>query len=94
MGLGKTLHDAPQTTACLVNRLYAYASGHTPTKGEGEWIKYLQDNFAADGYRVPDLMRRIATSDAFYRVSAPAAGNTPTQADSGSDQSSAKEGKS
>jgi hypothetical protein len=93
-GLGKTLHDAPATTACLVNRLYAYAAGRSPAKGEAEWIKYLQDRFAADGYRVPDLMRRIATSEAFYKVSAPARTDAPTQADLNSGQPAIKENKS
>jgi hypothetical protein len=67
--LGQALHDNPATTACLVGRLYAYASGRQPEKGEADWIRYLNVKFAADGYRVPDLMRRIVTSDAFYRIS-------------------------
>lgn len=70
-GLGKAMHDHAQATACMVNRLYSYASGHPAAKGEAEWIKYLQQQFATDGYRVPALMRRIATSDAFYRISTP-----------------------
>jgi len=68
--LGKALHDNPATTSCLVDRLYSYAAGRAPEKGEAEWMKYLNAKFAADGYRVPDLMRRIVLSDAFYRVSA------------------------
>jgi hypothetical protein len=31
-------------------------------------MSYLNAKFAADGYRVPDLMRRIVTSEAFYRI--------------------------
>jgi hypothetical protein len=69
--LGKALHDNPATPSCLVNRLYAYAAGRQAAKGEAEWIHYLDTSFAADGYRLPDLMRRIATSDAFYRITAP-----------------------
>jgi hypothetical protein len=93
-GLGQALHDAPAATACLVNRIYAYATGHSPTKGEAEWVKYLRDSFAADGYRLPDLMRRIATSDAFYRISTPASPNGPTQARSVPGAASIKDGKS
>ena len=37
-GLGKAVHDHPATTACLVNRLYAYAVGRTPTKSETQWL--------------------------------------------------------
>ena len=69
--LGKALHDDPATPSCLVNRLYAYAAGRPATKGEAEWIKYLSTSFATDGYRLPDLMRRIVTSEAFYRISVP-----------------------
>ena len=92
VGLGKTLHDSPAATACLVNRIYGYASGHLPAKGEVEWIKYLQDRFAADGYRVPDLMRRIAISDAFYKITIPP--NSPTQANSGAGKAPSMERKS
>jgi len=69
--LGHVLHDNPATPACLVGRLYAYAAGRPAAKGEADWIKYLNANFAANGYRLPDLMRTIVTSDAFYRISAP-----------------------
>jgi hypothetical protein len=67
-GLGRAVHDNPATAACLLNRVYSYASGHLPAKGESDWIRYLSKEFAANGYRVPDLMRVIATSDAFYRA--------------------------
>ena len=67
-GLGTTVHDHPATPGCLVNRLYSYALGRPPAKGEAEFVKYLEKGFAADGYRMTDLLRRIATSDAFYRV--------------------------
>ena len=68
-GLGKVLHDNPATTSCLVGRLFSYAAGRQPEKGEAEWMKFLNADFAANGYRLPDLMRTIVTSDAFYRIS-------------------------
>jgi hypothetical protein len=89
-GLGKTLHDDPAATACLVNRLYGYGAGRTPVTGEAEWMKYLLARFAAEGYRLPDLLRTIVTSDAFYRISAPAKPDGTTQAES----ASSREGKS
>ena len=67
--LGKALHDDPATPACLVTDIYRYASGHDPAPGEKDWMNYLQKQFAADGYRLPDLLRRIAVSDDFYRIS-------------------------
>jgi hypothetical protein len=69
--LGKALHDNPTTPACLVSRVYAYAAGRPTAKGEADWLKYLNTSFAAGGYKLPDLMRRIVTSDAFYRITAP-----------------------
>jgi hypothetical protein len=93
-GLGKTLHDSPAATACMVNRLYGYAAGHAPEKGEADWMTWLRDGFAADGYRVPALMRRIATSDAFYKISAPVKTNSSTQADSDTVRAAPKEGRS
>jgi hypothetical protein len=82
-GLGKAMHDNPATPACLVSRLYSYGAGRAPAKDEFSYIRYLGKQFASDGYRVPDLMRRIATSDALYRTAAPesaAAGAPPTVA--------------
>jgi hypothetical protein len=71
-GLGRALHDNPATGACLVRRLYSYATGRVPARHDMPWIRYLEGTFVADGYRVPGLMRRIATSENFYRVGPPA----------------------
>ncbi|HCX14855.1 MAG TPA: hypothetical protein DGZ24_06015 [Rhodospirillaceae bacterium] len=66
--LGQVIADHPATTDCLVNRVYAYAAGRAPAKGEEVWMKYLKDTFIEKGHRFPDLMRTIVTSAAFYRV--------------------------
>lgn len=73
-GLGRALHDDPVASACLVNSVYRYAVGRTIAPGERDWMKWLAKAFAEDGYRLPDLMRRIALSRAFYAVSAPPQG--------------------
>ncbi len=79
-GLGKAVHDHPATAACLVNRLYAYAVGRAPTKSETEWLRSdLQKAFAADGYRLQSLMRRIATNDVFFRVVTPDSESKPVK---------------
>jgi hypothetical protein len=70
-GLAKAVAESPAAPACLVNRLSSYALGRNPTAGETEWVKYLEQDFASSGYRVPDLMREIAASDAFYRAAKP-----------------------
>ena len=67
--LGKVLHDDPAATACLVRRLTEYGLGRAPAKGEADWMNFLDQTFAANGYKLPALLRRIATSDAFYAVS-------------------------
>ncbi|MCA0199392.1 MAG: DUF1592 domain-containing protein [Proteobacteria bacterium] len=74
--LGLALHDNTSATACLVDRLSSYALGRKPAKGETPWVEKLKADFAAGGYVVPDLMKRIATSPEFYRTVPPAATQT------------------
>ena len=69
--LGKDLHDDPALPKCLVQRLYAYAVGGVADDAK-VMLPYLDNRFAHDGYRVPQLMRAIALSPAFVEVSAPA----------------------
>jgi hypothetical protein len=66
--LGQAIHDNPSATACLANSLYRYAAGRDFDPSEREWQKWLGQQFAQNGYRFPDLMKTIATSDAFYAV--------------------------
>ncbi len=66
-GLGKALHDSPNTVSCLVSRIYAYATGKEIERDERKWLKEVRKNFQEDGYRLKALLRRIATSDMFYR---------------------------
>jgi hypothetical protein len=68
VGLGKAIHDDPATASCLVNKVFAYASGRTAVKSEREWMTYMVKRFADEGYRLPSLLRNVATSDAFYRI--------------------------
>ncbi len=70
-GLGQALHDNPQASACVVNRLFEYSSGHPATKDDTELMKYLQQQFVASGYKIPAIMRTIVTTPAFYRISTP-----------------------
>jgi hypothetical protein len=66
-GLGAALRANPATSACLVNRLYAYASGRA-LAAKDPWASYLEESFADDGFRVKSLLRRIAVSKALYTV--------------------------
>ncbi len=71
--LGKVLASMPAATACVTNRMLGYALGRAPDR---EQIASLEKSFATTGYRIPALMRLIATSESFTRVKPEAA---PTQ---------------
>lgn len=75
---GERLRNHPQVAACLVSRVYAYGTGAAPKKGDRAWLGYMTEQFAQAQYRVPELFRKIATSEALYRVEQP----TPAIADS------------
>lgn len=66
-GLGQAMHDNPKTTSCLTQRLTSYALGRTLKSGDDVWLSYINTQFAANGYRVKDLLRTIALSNAFYQ---------------------------
>jgi hypothetical protein len=93
IGFTKAVHDHPAVPSCLVNRLYSFGTGRPATKDEAEWLNYQVKQFAASGYKVPELMRRIADSKAFYRISTPgteANNGTLSMAGTGSQTEAAK----
>jgi hypothetical protein len=67
-GLGQALHDHPALPGCLVNRIYAYATGGPVGARDRGVIDELTRHFAAAHYRFPDLLRGIATSESFVTV--------------------------
>lgn len=67
-GLGRALHDHPAVPSCLVRRVYAYASGGRLRRNDDPVLKHFNETFAAQGFRVPELMRAIAVSDAIGKV--------------------------
>jgi hypothetical protein len=66
--LGKALRDNPQTSECLVQKLYEASVGHEAAE-EGPYLEYLYQAFENHGFRLPDLMRAMAVSKTFYAVS-------------------------
>jgi hypothetical protein len=70
--LGAVVRDNPAVTSCVVERLTAYAMARQLTRGDREFVDYLEETFADDDYRFSDLLRRVALSDALYTVSRPA----------------------
>ena len=67
--LGRVVHDSPAATQCLVQRLASYALGKPAASAGADLLPALVAGFVRDGYQIPDLLRRIATSDEFSRVS-------------------------
>jgi hypothetical protein len=82
-GLAQAMHDSAKPSSCFVTKIFAYGTGHMPSKGEGEWMKFLQAEFKTNGYRVPQLLRQIVTSEAFYRVTPSPSPSAPPQTDAG-----------
>lgn len=67
-GLSEAVHDHPQVPACLVKRVYAWATGGPTQPSDKPMLEWLGGQFAAGGYRLPDLMRTVALSSAFVTV--------------------------
>lgn len=78
VGLGRAVHDSPSIPECLVTRLYSYATGRERSTSDARITMYLERSFKADGYRWPELLRRLATSDDFYRPPARQIAAIPT----------------
>ncbi len=70
-GLGQALHDHPALPSCLVRRMYSYGTGGPLSRADNPAVTALSTAFAQSGYKVPDLMRMIATSEAFLEVVEP-----------------------
>lgn len=73
-GLSRLLHDGPEAPSCLVRRVYEYGAGRSIGDDDGQWLEAASGQFVSDGYRLPALMRRISTSEAFSSVAASSAG--------------------
>ncbi|MEC3948849.1 DUF1592 domain-containing protein [Sphingobium sp. HWE2-09] len=66
--LGQALRDNPKVKSCLVETAFRYAVGRQLTPSDDSMLSRLNARFATSGYRVPDLIRAIATSPDYYRV--------------------------
>lgn len=67
-GLSTALRDHPQLGACFVKRIYGWATGGPTEPADKPMLDWLGAEFAADGYRLPDLLRTVAESSAFATV--------------------------
>jgi hypothetical protein len=68
VGLAAALHDHPALTSCLVKRIYSYATGGPIASDSQPVLSYLNQRFAEQGYRLPDLLKTIAMSPMFSEV--------------------------
>ena len=68
-GLALALRNHRKLPYCLVNRLYAYGTGGPVSlRYDRDILAHFVERFAGHGYKVPDLLRDIALSQAFSRV--------------------------
>jgi hypothetical protein len=76
--LGLLLRENPRAPACLVRNVYAYGAGHAPDPDDDEaYLRRQTTAFAKGGYRFPELLAQIATSDGFFKVVTPKAAAPP-----------------
>ncbi len=73
IGLGEALSQNPQLPRCLVRRVYSYATGGPPDNDARLALNYFNEEFAAQGYQLRNLLRTIALSKAFSRIQSPSA---------------------
>ncbi len=69
--LSQVVHDHPQLSPCLVKRVYGWATGGRTQPTDKPMLDWLGEQFAADGYRLADLLRTVALSSAFATVRQP-----------------------
>lgn len=68
-GLAKAMRNHPKLPYCLVNRLYAYGTGGPVSlRYDRAILDHFTERFSEHGYKVQDLLREIALSQAFSRV--------------------------
>jgi Protein of unknown function (DUF1588)/Protein of unknown function (DUF1592)/Protein of unknown function (DUF1595)/Protein of unknown function (DUF1585) len=63
--LADTLIDSGRVEACLVERMYAFASGYTANINTAGAVEALAAEYAREGKTIQSLMIAFATSDAF-----------------------------
>jgi hypothetical protein len=67
--LGRFLRQHERTVPCFVRNLFRMATGHVEGVGETAPLVALDAAFAANGYRVRELLMEIVSSDAFRYAS-------------------------
>jgi hypothetical protein len=78
-GLGAYLKEQRKIPACLVRNVYAYGVGKAPDERDEDYLADQTEAFAKDGYRVPEMMVRVAASPEFFKVKPPARARPATK---------------
>lgn len=70
-GLGQVLREDPRFPACMARKVYAYGRGDDVYRTRPAQVSAALEAFKASGYRLPVLLRSIATSPQFYSATRP-----------------------
>jgi hypothetical protein len=75
--LAYRLAESDDVRSCVAAQWFRFAFGRIETEADACSRAAIDDAFADSGYRIPDLMLAIVTSDAFrYRAATPSEGRT------------------
>jgi hypothetical protein len=66
VGLGVAVANHPDTTSCLIRRAFESGTGRKIERSEKTEFELLNNNFAANGYKLPTLLKSLVTSSIFY----------------------------
>lgn len=69
--LAKVIHDSDKFGPCLVRKVFSYATGFKPTEADRGTLDTLHWDFRDAGYRLQELMKRVALSPAFRLAQKP-----------------------
>jgi hypothetical protein len=83
IGLSQRLRESPDVPACLVQRMFEYGAGRAISANDNAWLEGAIARFQGEGFRLPALMRRIATSNALRSIGPALPEQGATQADLG-----------
>lgn len=78
-GLGLYLRAQKKIPACLVKNVYGYGVGRETDDRDEDYLAEQTAAFAKDGYRVPEMMVRVAASPEFFKVKLPAQARPATK---------------
>ena len=67
--LGQAVRNHPRLPACLSKRIFEYAARRPLDADETAWVNTLGARFVESDYRLRELLRIVATSEQFFKVS-------------------------